>query len=166
MNSNSRYDATYSFDHHAHARRRFRGPSDYGRHNARGRLTYGVLLIVRNLLHTAQALTSVEGFNGWNWRAMPSMKTPRMYHAAAEFKGKAYVMGGQKSYDGSDQSSVEVFDGRRWNVAASMPHPKDGLAAVVLDAKLYAIGGGAGAFIALRSSRLQFGFKAVLIIET
>lgn len=80
----------------------------------------------------------------------PDSPAGRTGHAAAVWKNKIYVFGGEWWIDDENNgvySDVHEYDPKQdtWRSVAVMPRPRHGLGAVALDDGIYLVGGAAGA---------------------
>ena len=79
-----------------------------------------------------------------SWRALPSLVTPRLGHAAVSLGGCVWAIGGRGGV--SIHSSVERYcpsiDATRWSAAAPLPEARTDFAGVgVIATRIYAAGG-------------------------
>ncbi len=91
------------------------------------------------------------------WRALPSLATPRVGHAAVSFSGCVWAIGGRAGTNsGTTFSSVERYcpniDATRWSAGAPLPEARTDFAGVgVISKKIYAAGGFDATGVARRS---------------
>jgi hypothetical protein len=80
-----------------------------------------------------------------SWQTMAPMPTPRAQHAAVEFEGRIYVMGG-KNNSFVDIATSEVYDPatNTWSSLPPMPTARDHITMAVVDSLIYVIGGRIG----------------------
>jgi hypothetical protein len=86
------------------------------------------------------ALTSVQIYDGQNWREGPPMLTARFQHAAAPF-GDGLIVTGGVSAAGDRLSDAEFFDGRQWQRLPPMRIPRSQAAAVPWNGGILVAGG-------------------------
>lgn len=87
----------------------------------------------------------VERFDGRRWTAETHLPGDGLNApAAAELKGKIYLIGGFNTTTNIPSSDVLVYDIRRkqWSHAAPLPAPRGGHAAAVLNGRIHVVGGG------------------------
>ena len=75
------------------------------------------------------------------WTSLPSMPTPRSGLAAAAWKGRLYVFGGElpDTYD-----DVEAYDPatQQWSILQPMPTALHGIGAATMGRGIYIVAGG------------------------
>jgi non-specific serine/threonine protein kinase len=88
---------------------------------------------------SATSSNRAYAMQGDRWKALPSMRAPRVAGAAVTVGHRIVVVGGQAN----DRlvPSTEVFDGSRWTPADDIPTPREHLAAATDGTYVYAVGG-------------------------
>jgi hypothetical protein len=74
------------------------------------------------------------------WRRLPDLPRAVNHAAAAAYRGRVYVLGGNAPGLGR-QRSAWVLDGSRWRALPPMPYPRGAAAAAVAGDRLYVVGG-------------------------
>lgn len=89
--------------------------------------------------------SSVERFDGNEWRAAPDLSTPRRDLTAATYDGRIYAIGGNNGNPLSALTTVESLDpsdtSPEWNTGEPLPVDTSGAGVTIVDDKLVVFGG-------------------------